>query len=182
MQNLNDCTDDDEVNCIERTAGTITIHDSYANVVEADVSGVNARFGGGFSTGWGVVGLRGAWRRVTSADLRIAGEEDRFAIPRNVVRIGFLARRGDLSAVWTASYRSAYENRAGTGTFKSWTGHDVVLDWTDPLGLKRARATAGVFNITDAGLSVNTANPSSVDGPTEAGWGRTFFLTLNMQL
>ena len=181
MQNLNDCTDDDEVNCIERTAGAITIHDSYANVVEADVSGVNARFGGGFRTGWGVAGLRGDWRRVTSPDLRTAGEEDRFAIPRNVMRIGILARRGDLSAVWTASYRSDYENRAGTGTFKSWTGHDVVLDWANPLGLERARATAGVFNITDAGLSVNTANPSSVVGPTEAGWGRTLFLTLNMQ-
>ena len=181
MQNLNECMDDDSANCIERTAGYITIHDSYANVVETDISGLNTRFGGGFRRGWGVVGLRGAWRRVTSAELRIAGEEDRFAIPKSIVRLGILARRGSLSAVWTASYRSSYENRAGTGTFKSWTGHDVVLDWTDPLGLQGARATAGVFNITDAGLSVNTANPSSVDGPTEAGWGRTFFLTLNAQ-
>ena len=170
---------DDRTNCIERTAGDITIHDSYSNIVDTELSGVNTRLGGGFRTGWGVVGLRGAWRRVTSADLRIAGEEGRYAIPRNVVRIGILARRGDLSAVWTANYRSDYQT--GTGTFESWTGHDVVLDWTDPLGLEGARATAGVFNVTDAGLSVNTANPSSVDGPTEAGWGRTFFLTLNMR-
>ena len=181
MQNLHECMDDDQANCIERTAGYITIRDSYANVVETDLSGVNTRLGGGFRTGWGVIGLRGAWRRVTSTELRIAGEEDRFAIPKNIVRAGILARRGTLSGVWTASYRSSYKNRAGTGTFKSWTGHDVVLDWADPLGLEGARATAGVFNITDAGLSVDTANPSSVDGPTEAGWGRTFFLTLNMQ-
>ena len=181
MQNLIECTGGDTTDCIERTGGAITIHDSYANIVEADLSGVNARLGGGFRTSWGVVGLRGAWRRVASADLRIAGEEDRFAIPRNVVRLGILARRGSLSGVWTASYRSGYENRARTGTFKSWTGHDLVLDWARPLGLDGARATAGVFNLTDSGLSVDTANPSSVDGPTEANWGRTYFLSLNMQ-
>ena len=180
MQNLTICPEDgDKANCIDRTAGDITIHDSYANVVDTEVSGVNTRFGGGFRTGWGVVGLRGAWRRVTSAELRIAGEKDRFAIPGNMVRLGILARRGGLSAIWTANYRSGYENQAGTGTFKSWTGHDVALDWADPLGLENARVTACVFNITDAGLSVNTANPSSADGPTVAGWGRTFFLTLN---
>ena len=115
MQDLNECMDADKANCIERTAGDITIHDSYANVVETDLSGVNTRLGGGFRTGWGVVGLRGAWRRVTSAELRIAGEEDRFAIPRIIVRIGILARRGALSAVWTASCRSSYKNRAGHG-------------------------------------------------------------------
>ena len=181
MLNLIECMDDDRTNCIERTAGDITIHDSYANIVDTEVSGITTRFGGGYRTGWGVVGMRGVWRRVNSADLTIAGERDRYAIPEDVVRIGFLARSGALSVVWTANYRSGYENRSGTGTFESWTGHDVVLDWTDPLGLEGARVAAGVFNITDAGLSVNTANPSSVDGPTEAGWGRTFFLTLNMQ-
>ena len=180
IRNLNECIGDERMGCIERTAGDITIHDSFANVTDTEVSGVNTRLGGGFRTGWGVVGMRGAWRRVTSAELRIAGEDDRYAIPRNMVRIGILARRGGLSAVWTANYRAGYENRAGTGTFKSWTGHDVVLDWADPLGLEDARVTAGVFNVTDAGLSVDTANPSSVDGPTEAGWGRTFFLTLNI--
>ena len=181
MQNLNECMGTETVSCIERTAGDITIHDSFENVSDTEVSGINTRLGGGFRTGWGVVGMRGAWRRVTSAELHISGEESRYAIPRNMVRIGILARRGSLSAIWTANYRADYENRTGTGTFKSWTGHDVVLDWADPLGLEGARVTAGVFNVTDAGLSVNTANPSSVDGPTEAGWGRTFFLALNMR-
>ena len=97
------------------------------------------------------------------------------------MRVGFLARRGNWSAVWTANFRSGYENRSGTGTFDSWTGHDLVLDWSGPLGFEGARVTAGVFNVTDESLSVNTANPSSVDGPTEADWGRTFFLTLNTQ-
>ena len=181
MQMLNECMDDDRMHCIERTAGDITIHNSYANVVETDVSGINARIGSGFRTDWGVVGWPGTWRRVSSAELRIAGEEDRYAIPKDVVRVGVLARRGKLNAVWTASYRSGYENRSGTGSFSSWTGHDVVLDWNEPLGVEGARVTAGVFNITDAGLSVNTANPSSVDGPTEADWGRTIFLSVNLQ-
>ena len=181
MQNLPVCVGGDTTSCIERTAGDITIHDSFANVVDLDLSGINARLGGGFRTSWGVVGVRGAWRRVTSADLRIAGVEEYYAIPRNMVRLGALARRGNLSAVWTTSYRSSFENTSGTGTFQSWTGHDVVLDWARPLGVAGGRVTGGVFNLTDAGLSVNTANPSSVDGPTEAGWGRTFFVSLNMQ-
>ena len=182
MQNLDICMDEDQANCIDRTGGRITIRDRYANVVDNELTGFNTRFGGGFRTGWGVVGMRGMWRRVTSTELRIAGEEDRVAIPENVLRIGFLARRGALSAVWTANYRSGYENRTGTGSFDAWTGHDVVLNWSEPLGIEGARVTTGVFNLTDEKLSVNTANPSSVDGPTEAGWGRTFFVTVNMRL
>ena len=181
MQNLHECAPGDTTDCIERTAGDITIHNGYANVVESDLSGVNTRVGGGFKTAWATVGMRAVWRHVVSTDKRIAGEEDRLAIPSNVVRLGFLARRGGLSATWTTYYRSGYENRQRTGTFKSWTGHDVALDWANPLGLKGGRVSAGVFNLTDAGLSVDTSNPNSVDGPTEAGWGRTFFLTVNVQ-
>ena len=95
--------------------------------------------------------------------------------------MGWTSRRGDVGAVWTTSDRSGYENRTGPGSFDSWTGHDLVLDWADPLGLEEARVTAGVFDITDAGLTVNTADPGNVDGSTEAGWGRTFFVTLNMR-
>ena len=181
MRNLVICERDDQTDCIDRTGGSITIRDRYANIVDNELTGFNTRFGGGFRTGWGVVGMRGMWRRVTSTELRIAGEERRVAIPENVLRIGFLARRGALSAVWSANYRSGYENRQRSGSFDSWTGHDVVLDWSEPLGIEGARVTTGVFNLTDEKLSVNTANPSSVDGPTEADWGRTFFVTVNMQ-
>ena len=181
MLNLPVCTGGDTTDCIERTGGDITIHDLYRNIEDAETSGINVRVGGGRRTGWGVVGWRGTWRRINTAERHIAGEEARYAIPSNVVRIGVLARRGNLSAVWTTSYRSGFENTARTGTFESWTGHDVVLDWADPLGLEDARFTAGVFNLTDAGLSVDTSNPNSVDGPTEGGWGRTFFLTLNVR-
>ena len=182
MLNLDECPDGGaKENCIERNGGDITIHRGYENVAESEISGVNTRFGGGFRTGWGVVGMRGAWRHVISTDARVAGAKDRIAIARNAVRVGFLARRGNVTAVWTASYRSGFKNRTRTGEFRSWTGHDVSVDWTAPLGLGGARVSAGVFNLTDTQLTTDTSNPSATDGPTAAGWGRTFFLTLNMR-
>ena len=179
MKNLDECLGGDMTNCIERTAGDITIYDSYANIVETEISGVTTRYGGTFTTDWGELGMSGAWRHVTDAELRIAGNEGRYVISRNMARVRFMARRGGLSATWTVNYRAGFENRAGSGEFESWTGHDAVLDWKKPLGLEGVRVTAGVFNLTDTPLTVDTANPSSTDGPTAAGWGRTFFLTLN---
>ena len=181
MLNLPECVGDARKNCIERNGGEITIHRGVENVVESEITGINTRFGGGMRTSWGVVGMRGAWRHVLSTDARVAGAKDRIAIARNAVRAGFLARRGNLSAIWTANYRSGFKNRTGRGVFKSWTGHDVAVDWADPLGLDGARVSAGVFNLTDTRLSTDTSNPSSTDGPTAAGWGRTYFLTLNMR-
>ena len=182
MLNLPECGESGaKENCIERNGGDITIHRGYENVVEAEISGINTRFGGGMRTSWGVVGMRGAWRHVISTDARVAGIKDRIAIARNAVRAGFLARRGNVSVVWTASYRSGFKNRTGRGEFKSWTGHDLSVDWADPLGLEGARVSAGVFNLTDTPLTTDTSNPSATDGPTAAGWGRTFFLTLNMR-
>ena len=91
------------------------------------------------------------------------------------------AGRGDLTAFWAVNYRSEIENRWGEGGFGSWTGHDVTLDWRKPLGFENARITTGVYNVTDAKLSTNTAHPAATDGPRAAGWGRTFFATLNMR-
>ena len=49
LQNLNACMNDDKAHCIERVGGDITIHDSYANIVEAEFSGITTRLGGGGS-------------------------------------------------------------------------------------------------------------------------------------
>ena len=179
MLTLPECEGGARENCIERQGGAITIHRGFENVAESEISGINTRFGGGMRTSWGVVGMRGAWRHVLGAERRIAGAKARYVVARNAVRVGFLARRGSLTAIWTANYRSGFKNRTGSGEFGSWTGHDVSADWVDPLGLKGARVSAGVFNLTDELLTTDTADPSSTDGPTAAGWGRTFFLTLN---
>ena len=142
---------------------------------------MNTRFGARRSTGWGFVGLRGFWRRVISTEQRIGSEEERLSLPKNAVRIEFSAGSGNLTGFWSVNYRDEIHNQRGSGRFKSWTGHDVTLDWKNPLGLDGVRATAGVFNVTDTKLSTNTSNPSNTDGPRAAGWGRTFFLTLNMR-
>ena len=182
MRNLEICGDGEKSNCIERTGGDITIYDSYANIVETEIEGVTTRIRSrDFETGLGELRVSGAWRHVIDAERRIAGNEDRYALSKNMARLRFRLRRGNLNAVWTTNYRASFENRSGTGRFESWTGHDVVLDWKEPWGIEGLRAAVGVFNLTDAGLTVDTANPSIVDGPTAAGWGRTFFLTLNMR-
>ena len=179
MLNLPECEGEATTNCIERNGGEITIHRGFENVAESEISGINTRFGGGMRTSWGVVGMRGAWRHVLSTDRRVAGAKDRIAITRNAVRVGFLARRGNLSAIWTANYRAGFKNRTLSGEYGSWTGHDLSVDWADPLGLRGARVSAGVFNLTDELLTTDTSDPSATDGPVAAGWGRTFFLTLN---
>ena len=179
MQNLDECPEGRRSDCIERVGGDITIHDSFANIVDTGISGITTRYRADFETDWGEIGLSGAWRHVTDAELRIEGNEDRYATSRNMARFRIEARHRNLTATWTVNYRAGFRNQADTGDFDNWTGHDVALDWNEPLGLEGARLTAGVFNLTDAGLTVDTANPSSVDGPEAAGWGRTFFLTLN---
>ncbi len=181
MLNHPECPPGGGGNCIERAAGDITIHDSFANIVETRISGVNTRFGARMDTGWGFVAMRGFWRYVTSSEEYIAGEKRPYPLPRNAVRIVTSAGRGGVTAFWAVNYRDEIESRWGDGRFKSWTGHDVTLDWREPLGLEDTRVTAGVYNVTDAKLSINTASPSATDGPRAAGWGRTFFVTLNMR-
>ena len=181
MLNHPECPPGGGSDCIERTAGDVTIHDSFANIVETEISGVNTRFGARMETGWGFVALRGFWRYVADSEERIAGDKQPLPLPRNAVRIEASAGRGDVTAFWAINYRDEIENRWDEGRFKSWTGHDVTLDWREPLGLESTRVTAGVYNVTDAKLSTNTADPSATDGPRAAGWGRTFFVTLNMR-
>ena len=180
MLNHPECPAGGGSNCIERAAGDITIHDSFANIVSNEISGFNTRFGARTETGWGFVAVRGFWRYVTDSEEHIAGEEQRLPLPRNAVRIVTSAGRGDLTVSWALNYRDEIENRLGDGQFSSWTGHDVTLDWKKPLRLENMRLTAGVYNVTDTKLSTNTAHPSAADGPRAAGWGRTFFATLNM--
>ncbi|MDE0520615.1 MAG: TonB-dependent receptor [Boseongicola sp.] len=179
MQNLEECSGGQQSNCIERVGGDITIHDSFANIVDTEISGITTRYRADFETDWGEIGLSGAWRHVTDARRSIEGNSEPYATSKNMARVRFEARRRNLTATWTVNHRAGFRNQADTGDFNDWTGHDVALDWNEPMGLEGARITAGVFNLTDAGLTVDTANPDSVDGPEAAGWGRTFFLTLN---
>ena len=81
MLNRPECPPGGGSNCIERAAGQVTIHDSFANIVETEVSGVNIRFGHRVETGWGFLATRGFWRYVTGSEEHIAGEERAYPLP-----------------------------------------------------------------------------------------------------
>ena len=179
--NRPECTGANQHNCIERAAGNYTIHDSFANIVKTDITGLNTRFGNRVETDWGFVSFRGFWRYVSSSTQQVASVKRKYPLPRNAVRIVPSVGRGNLTAYWALNYRSEIENSSGDGEFPSWTGHDLTLDWKEPGGFENARLTFGVYNVTDAKLSTNTANPTFTDGPIAAGWGRTFFATFNLR-
>ncbi len=181
VRNLPECEDDNLMNCIDIDNGYLdAIRDSFANVVDDEVQGVDTRFRWGTLTDWGIFGMDAQWRHISSAERRLRDEKISYPIPKDVIRLGFLAKRGDWSLTWSINHRSEFENASSSGVFDSWTGHDLVLDWTKPFGYSDSRLTAGIFNVTDTELSIDSANQNSVDGPAVAGWGRTFFLTLNI--
>ena len=167
LLNLEECTGADRTNCIERTGGDITIHDSYENITDIEVTGLNTRFGGGFRTsgGWSVFAEPSGECTPPTAD---GGRGEPDPHPRGCRPRRHAGAARGLSTVWTVHYRSGYRNQSGTGRFKSWTGHDVVVDWKRPLGMDNARVTAGVFNVTDASLSVDTATRTTWTGPRKA--------------
>ncbi|MDE0538677.1 MAG: TonB-dependent receptor, partial [Rhodospirillales bacterium] len=180
LRSLPECGPGVTSDCIEWD-GDPVIHDRFANVVDAKTEGFTARFGAGFETSWGGYGAYGTWRRETATKLTVDGVPERVVRPKDMMRARISARRGGVRAIWTASYRSGFTNQQGTGRFSPWTGHDLRVDWTNPWGLEGLRITGGVFNLTDAGYTVDTANPGSTDGPTAAGWGRTYFLAINTE-
>ena len=180
LRNLPECAAGETSDCV-RWAGGAVIYDRYANVVDAKTEGITARFGASFETSWGGYGAYGTWRRETDTDLIVDGVPERVVRPKDMMRARISARRGGVRAIWTASYRSGFLNKRGTGKFNPWTGHDLRVDWTNPVGLEGLRITGGVFNLTDQSYSIDTADPGSVDGPTVAGWGRTFFLALSAE-
>ncbi len=180
LRNLPECADGQTSDCIEWD-GDPVIHDRFANVVDSKTEGFTARFGAGFETSWGGYGAYGTWRRETDTDLIVDGVPERVVRPKDMLRARLSAWRGGVRAIWTASYRSGFTNQLGTGRFSSWTGHDLRVDWTNPAGLEGLRITGGVFNLTDQSYSIDTADPGSTDGPTVAGWGRTFFLALSAE-
>ena len=181
LRNLPECAGGMASDCVDWSESDPVIHDRFANVVDTKTEGIMARFGAGFETSWGGYGAYGTWRREMNTDKTVDGVPERVVRPKDMMRARFSTRRGDVRAIWTASYRSGFTNKLGTGRFSPWTGHDLRVDWTNPVGLERVRITGGIFNLTDAGYTVDTANPASTDGPTVAGWGRTYFLSLSTE-
>ncbi len=156
----------------------VSIHDTFANLIKTEIVGLNTRFGARNETDWGFIGMRGFWRHVDSSEQFRAEQKYKFPLPRNAILFIPYVGRGDWTAEWAINYRAEIEN-IGSGEFPSWTGHDLTFDWKNAFGVENMRLTLGVYNVTDAKLSLNTRNVSSYDGPISAGWGRTFFATVN---
>ena len=173
------CEDPEVPPCVELDdTRDVTIHDTPANILKTEIVGLNTRFGARKETDWGFVALRGFWRYVASSEQFREGRKLKFPLPRSAIRIVPSIGRGDWTAYWAFNYRSEIEN-IGAGEFPSWTGHDLTLDWKNAFGVENMRLTLGVYNVTDSKLSLNTASSASYDGPISAGWGRTFFATVN---
>ena len=181
LRNLPECAGGTASDCVDWSEGDPVIHDRFANVVDSKTEGIMARFGAGFETSWGGYGAYGTWRREMNTERTVDGVPAPVVRPKDMIRARFSTRRGDVRAIWSVSHRSGFANALGTGRFDPWTGHDLRVDWTNPVGLEGLRITGGIFNLTDAGYTVDTANPASTDGPTVAGWGRTFFLSLSTE-
>ena len=137
LRSLPECGPGVTSDCIEWD-GDPVIHDRFANVVDAKTEGITARFGAGFETSWGGYGAYGTWRRETATKLTVDGVPERVVRPKDMLRARISARRGGVRAIWTASYRSGFTNQQGTGRFAPWTGHDLRVDWTNPMGAGRA--------------------------------------------
>jgi len=180
IRNLPECAEGVTSDCVQWD-GQPVIHDRFANVVDQKIEGFTARFGAGFETSWGGYGAYGTWRRETAAEKTVDGVPTRVVRPKDMMRARLSAWRGGVRAIWTASYRSGFLNERGSGRFAPWTGHDLRVDWTNPAGLEGLRITGGIFNLTDQGYTIDTANPAITDGPTVAGWGRTYFLALSTE-
>ena len=168
-------------NCVHVVSGRHIIYDSFANVIKTEVTGLNTRFGNRFETDWGFVAFRGFWRYVSKSTEEDMNQKRDYPLPRHAVRIVTSAGRGNVTGYWGLNYRSEIKNQSGSGEFPSWLGHDLTLDWKNPGGYENTRITFGVYNVTDTKLSTNTTIPGSHDGPVAAGWGRTFFATLNVR-
>ena len=178
--NRPECKDGMMSKCIERSnTGQVTIHTGYENIVKTEISALNTRFGARKETDWGFIAMRGFWRYVDSSEQFIVGQKRKYPLPRSAVRIVPSIGWGDFTVFLALNYRSEIENQSGGGQFSSWTGHDLTFDWKNAFGAENLRLTAGVYNLTDTKLSINTTNPAQFDGPTSAGWGRTYFATVN---
>ncbi len=173
--------EDKRRDCVHIDNGRYTLYDSFANVIKTEITGLNTRFGNRFETDWGFVAFRGFWRYVSKSTEEDMNQKRNYPLPRHAVRIVTSAGRGNVTGYWGLNYRSEIKNQSGSGEFPSWLGHDLTLDWKNPGGYENTRITFGVYNVTDTKLSTNTTIPGSHDGPVAAGWGRTFFATLNVR-
>ena len=156
------------------------IENPTVNSGEETVSGVDVQVHGEWDAEWAdlTAGLR--WLHLTGHEARVGGELQPGDPPRDRAHASLQAGRGAFTASWHIHAVSGHENLLGTGRYEGWVGHDLTLEWRDPLGLKGLNLSGGVLNIEDRGPSVDSADPGSAETRLDSVRGRTVFLSGQM--
>ena len=165
----------------EGVDGPITrIENPTVNSGEETVSGVDVQVHGERDAEWAdlTAGLR--WLHLTGHEARVGGELQPGDPPRDRAHASLQAGRGAFTASWHIHAVSGHENLLGTGRYEGWVGHDLTLEWRDPLRLKGLNLSGGVLNIEDRGPSVDSADPGSAETRLDSVRGRTVFLSGQM--
>ena len=147
---------------------------------ESEERGVALHAGVDWETDWADLALDVHATRTTHYKYVVLGEEELGGYVRNRAHAVLQARRGDIVARWSVYGRSGYLNSTETGRYKSWYGHDLVLQWRDLPGIGLDLA-GGVLNIANRDASLDSSGDQGTVRSLDSDRGRTFFLNATMR-
>ena len=156
------------------------IHNPLTNSGESDMDGFSVRLGGDLKTGLANFMLNANWLRITNYERRVAGQEQPGDIPRNRIHVLLRAGRDDLTVQWNTHAVTSFWNDDRTKRVRKWVGHDIALNWRNPLGFNRFELTGGILNLGNEGQS----RPIDEDHILylDSILGRTLFLTAKFEI
>ena len=164
---------------VHRDGDLITrIDNPLFNSAEGNISGFDIRAGAKWKTGSFDTGIDLRWLHLTESEAKVGGFVQPGDFPRNRIHAAVRAGRGGLNVMWNTHAVSGYSNIDGSGRFRPWIGHDILLNWQDAFGLKGMMLRGGVLNVADRAPSVDSSDPSQADTRFDSVRGRTFFLSL----
>ena len=155
-----------------------TVISPWVNVLSSTRSGIDMRVHTGWSSGSVDWSFDTRWMRITdsrSGDFGMLEEDD--LVPRDRLYTTIRARRGNLTASWSANAVSRFRSGIYEDYYPSWTGHDVALSWQNAFGYDRLVVTGGVLNVTDSGPPILPSAPRLFTASYDALLGRTLFLS-----
>ncbi len=173
---------------VQRTGGVVTrINSPFLNSGESETEGVNTHIALRGDVGEVDAGLDVYWLRETKSEARVAGNEVHVDSPRDRIHVTLRGTRSAITANWNIYALSGYSNKAETGRYKGWMGHDVVLRWHGALGLERLDILGGVLNVTDQGPSldpgyrgISAVHGVGADVRQDSMLGRTVFVGMKV--
>ena len=143
-----------------------------------DVSGVHLRAQADWKTDWADMELDAWWSHLLKFHSRAPGLEEPDSHPRNRAHLMVRARRGDVTAQWSAYGLSNRPNRYSNGSYPGWVGHDLSVRWEDALGIGGADVVGGILNVADREPSADPLDPHYPDETLDSIRGRTLFVSV----